>query len=253
MNFGPLQKIDSLNLKYTENDTLVLLTNRPRPHGRLVPYTYKDSTFLNLYARTAFGIRNDSTDNMRITRYWKKPINIFFARHLEKNVKREFKRFVNTIYNDIDSLSVNYVSKVEASNYIIYTNKDYDYESQINKNNNSGFYIYWKGSAIDKCAVRINSDVYFSKKLQLMEMQRLFVQSLGYFKMLNELPCESYFSSCQSQEKRLTKLDVEFLKYHYGYGICKGISYENFQSLHRELKGKLKSNLYSKVFFFFPY
>ncbi|WP_179345136.1 hypothetical protein [Winogradskyella ursingii] len=251
--FGPLTKKDSLNFRYVKKDTLVLMPNKPRPNGRMVPYKYKDSTFLNIYAQTAFGLRNDSTDNKRTTLYWKKPLNIFFAKNIEKDVKKDFKNFVDDVLAQIDSLSVNYVNKVEASNYVIYTSEDYDYESKINKKDKSVYYMHWKNGEIDKLAMRINSEVYFSKKLQLMEMKRFFVQSLGYFRMLKELPCESYFSSCHSQEKRLTELDIEFLRYHYGYGICKGINYENFQTLHKNLKKKLKSGPNSKVYLFYPY
>jgi hypothetical protein len=48
-----------------------------------------------------------------------------------------------------------------------------------------------------------------------------FIRSLGYF-IPNYLDCTSYFSSCPSDKKEFGKKDLEILKYHYSYGICKG-------------------------------
>jgi hypothetical protein len=49
-----------------------------------------------------------------------------------------------------------------------------------------------------------------------------FIRSLGYFyAQPNYLDCTSYFSSCPS-DKKIWKKDLEILKYHYSYGICKG-------------------------------
>lgn len=242
LNDRPLTKEDSLNFMIRNNDTLVLIDGKKRSKGVFVPYTYKDSTFLDLYTRTAFRLKNDSTDFKRTTKYWKKPLKVFFADHVSRNIKRDFKKFAKSTIGLIDSLSIDFVRKVEDSNIIIYYKDDYDYESKTSKKQKGSYYMHWTGSKISKLAIYIDNSYFFSDKLRLMEIKRLFVMGLGHFELLKGLPCHSYFSSCISQEKQLTELDKELLQYHYDYGICKGTDLKTFTEQHKTAKELLKKD-----------
>lgn len=249
----PLTKKDSLNFVYVNNDTLVLLRPDVIPKGRHVPYEYKDSTFLSYYKKIAFRLKNDSTDKKQVMRYWKKPIKVFFGKSVSNNAKKELKDFAKSTVNLIDSLKIEFVNTVEESNYIIYYSEDYNYESKINTRSKSEYYMHWNGGKITKFAMRIDSNHYFSDKLRVMEMKRYFIESLGYFKTLEDFECDSYFSSCHSKEKKLTSLDIEILKYHYSYGICKGTNLETFENQHKRARELLKENPKNKMNFYHPY
>ena len=250
LNKRALTKQDSLNFLIRDNDTLVLTDTINRPPGISVPYTYKDSTFLDLYSKSAFRLKNDSTDYKKTTKYWKKPLKVFFGNHVSRKVKRDVRKFAKSTINLIDSLSIEFVNRVEDSNFIIYYDDDYDYESKMNKRQNATYYMHWKGSKISKVSIYIDNTFYFSDKLRLKEIKRLFIQSLGHFELVDDLPCDSYFSNCVSQEKQLTALDIEILKYHYDYGICKGTDLETFRIQHKTSKKLLKRNPKNKMGFF---
>jgi hypothetical protein len=149
----------------------------------------------------------------------------------------------------IDSLSIDFVEKVEDSNVIIYYEDDYDYESKMNKKQNSSYYMHWSGSKITKLAIYVNNRYFFSDKLRLMEIKRLFVMGLGHFELLDGLPCDNYFSSCISQEKQLSDLDIELLQYHYDYGICKGTELKDFREQHKTAKELLKKDSNNRLRF----
>jgi hypothetical protein len=75
-----------------------------------------------------------------------------------------------------------------------------------------------------------------------------FIKSLGYFNLIKDFDCESYFSDCYSANKKLTELDIELLKYHYSYGICKGTSLETFEEQHKKAKEILSNDGHSLIF-----
>ena len=56
-----------------------------------------------------------------------------------------------------------------------------------------------------------------------------------------ELSCNSYFSNCYSDNKILTEKDMELLKYHYSYGICKGTTRKIFEEQHKRAKDAIKN------------
>ncbi|MCD2259073.1 DUF2927 domain-containing protein [Psychroserpens luteolus] len=249
----PLTKQDSMNFVIKGKDTLVMLTSVPRPNGAFVPYEYKDSTFLSYYTKIAFRLKNDSTDKKQTMKYWKQPLRVFITGSFSGKVERDFKKFAKSTINHIDSLQIKFVNKVEDSNFIVYSHEDYDYESKINKKSNSAYYMHWsKSNKITKFAMRINTSHYFSDKLRLMEIKRYFIQSLGYFKTIDEFSCDSYFSLCNSKEKQLTSLDIELLKYHYSYGICKGTDLHTFLDQHKKAKEMLRLNPKNKMNFIHP-
>lgn len=238
----PLTKTDSLSFFFHGNDTLVKKEQIANPKRVNVPYEYKDSTFLKYYTKAAFRtIGVDSIDNKQTMRYWKSPINIFFSKSISRKTKRKFMNFAKSIANQIDSLQVSEVKHLEDSNYTIYIFGDYEYNANLAKNTSTDYHIKWNGKQqIYKGGIKINTNRYLNESLVLLKLKELFIGSLGHFKFLNTLNCESYFSDCHSPQKALTALDVELLKYHYSYGICKGVNLECFNDLHYSIKKRLE-------------
>ncbi|MCB0435361.1 MAG: hypothetical protein KDD08_04785 [Mangrovimonas sp.] len=251
-NKKPLTKEDSLKITYIGNDTLIRIDNYKRPKGVSVPYEYKDSIFLNYYIKTAFRIKNDSTDRKSTMKYWKDDIRIFFGDGITKRNRKNFMSFAKNIGSQIDSLNIYEVNSLEKSNYVIYSATDYEYEQKLRKSKTSDFYLYWnKRNQITKCSIKINTETFFNDSLVQSELKKYFVQTLGYFTLLSDFSCESYFSNCYSPEKKLTPLDIELLRYHYSYGICKGTTLETFEENHRHAKEVLKKSN-QKMYFFHP-
>jgi hypothetical protein len=235
----PLTKIDSLNFRFIDEDTLVLLKDQTMPKGVRVPYEYKDSTFLNYYKKVAFHHKNDSFSEKTSMKYWKNDIKIFFSRSVSKKTKKDFLSFVEQIDNVVDSLHIKEVKNIEDSNYAIYYFGDYDYEPRMSNYTTSNYYISWKQNKIYRGAVRLDKSALFGDALIQYKMRELFLQSLGYFKLIDDFECHSYFSNCYSPNKNLTSLDLELLKYHYSYGICKGTDLKTFDEQHARAKETL--------------
>jgi hypothetical protein len=235
----PLTKNDSSNFLYRGNDTLVLLKNNRIPKGTIVPYEYKDSTFLNYYEKIAFNHANDSISLKTYMKYWKDEIKIFFSKSVSKKTKKDLMNFAKTIDKAVDSLRISEVKNLEDSNYIIYYNGDYEYESRFifNKSND---YSWWKQNKIYRYALKLDPESLFSEHLIQYKLRESFIKSLGFFKLINDFDCESYFSNCYSPNKKLTVLDIEILRYHYSYGICKGTNLETFQNQHKNAKDLYK-------------
>ena len=242
-----LTKEDSLKFKFKDNDTLVLLENF-LPKGVYVPYEFKDSIFLKYYKKIAFRHKNDSITGKTTMKYWKDDIRIFFSKDVSKRVKKELMAFTRELSKDIDSLNISQVRKVENSNYVIYYQGDYEYESRMKNYKKSSYYLHWNGkNQIYRSSIRITGN-YFSDKLKLMKTKELFFQTLGHFKFINEFECENYFANCTSNNKNMTELDLEILKYHYSYGICKGTDLDTFEEQHEKAKEILKKDNYNMNF-----
>ncbi|MFD0988790.1 hypothetical protein ACFQ1R_01660 [Mariniflexile jejuense] len=232
----PLTKEDSLNFQYRNNDTLVLIKNYLEPKGVRVPYEFKDSTFLHYYKKVAFNHKNNLYSTKTSMKYWKKDIRIFFSKSIKKSTKKDFIPFVKNISDQVDSLNIFIVKKAKDANYFIYNDGDYEYEENLKNNKNTNYYIYWKQNKIYKGAIKLYpDDISLEDK-----MKDYFIQSLGFFKLSNEFDCNSYFSNCASEKKTLTNLDLEIIKYHYSYGICKGTNLETFENQHKKAKELLK-------------
>lgn len=249
----PLTKKDSLNMIEKDGFKLVLIedSNDVVKNGKSVPYEYKDSTFLAQYTKIGFTHRNNTYSDSTTSKYWKQPIKLFFDKNIPNKTKKSFVKFAKNIISQVDSLSVLTVNKIEDSNYIIYYSNGYNYESNLNNSKNSDYYIYWKnkGSKIYKGAIKINKDKLFNETLRLNKMKSHFILSLGYFSYNKTLDCENFFSGCYQNEVYLSDFDLEILKYHYSYGICKGTYISTFNEQHKRAKKTLKQ-YNSKMFFF---
>ncbi|WP_156133079.1 hypothetical protein [Lacinutrix sp. Hel_I_90] len=246
----PLTAKDSTSFFYRDNDTLVLIENFIRPKGVSIPYEYKDSTFLYFYKKVAFNHKTDSIDRKTSMKYWKDDIRIFFSKSVSRKTKKKLLSFAKTITKPIDSLDINVVKKVENSNFIIYYFGDFEYEPRMVDNKNSDYYMYWNNkNQIYRNTIKLDSKIYFNEAMRINKLKEFVLQSLGHFKLRNDFSCNSYFANCHSANKQLTPLDLELLKYHYSYGICKGTDLETFENQHEKAKEQLKKNN-SRINFF---
>lgn len=241
---------DSIGYIIRDNDTLIGVENYIKPKGIPVPYEYKDSTFLEVYKKIAFWpIHKDSADSQTM-KYWKDDLKIYFSPNITKSIIKDVMKFAGKIDKEVDSLKIIKVENIEDSNYVIYYNTDYEYLEKMKNKKSSDYWVFWNGkNQIERAYIRIVKDQEFSEKLIKQKIKELFFGTLGRFKWQNELACEHYFSNCHSDEKHLTTLDLELLKYHYSYGICKGTSLLTFEEQHRRSKEVLtKDN--TKVIFY---
>lgn len=243
---------DSLGFMVRDNDTLIRidLPKNLEPKGIAVKYEYKDSTFLELYKKIAFRVNHKDSVNTRPMKYWKEGINIYFSKSISKPVIKDIMNFANQVDSAVDSLHISQVKKLEQSNYVIYTETDYQYEINLENKKDSDSWVYWnKKNQITKAFIRIIKSQTFSEKLEKQKIKELLFNSLGFFVPNNELSCENYFSNCHSDNKHLTTLDLELLKYHYSYGICKGTTRTTFEEQHRQCKITLKKNNIHSLFY----
>jgi hypothetical protein len=249
----PLTKKDSLNFKVIHGDTMILVKDYIKPQGIGVPYEYKDSTFLKYYEKVAFNHKNGKISDKTVMKYWKDDIKIYFSKSVSSKVKKELMSFAEEISSQVDSLNIYEVKKVEDSNYIIYYFGDYEYESKMMNFKNSSNYQYWNGNnQIYKSAIKLDNKMYFNDTLRLYELKKYFIQNLGYFNLIDDFDCESYFSNCYFSNKKISTLDLELIKYHYSYGICKGTDLKTFQEQHQKAKETFE-NTRTKIIFFHPY
>lgn len=241
----PLTKSDSLSFMVKDNDTLVQVINYIQQEGVSVQYEFKDSIFLKYYKKIAFKHEKNIFSYKTVMKYWKSDIKIYFSNSVSKKVKKEIMSMAKKISKEVDSLNIYQVKTVEESNYIIYYIGDFEYESRMQYYKDSDYYLHWNNkNQLFKSTVRLNGDVFSNDDLKLIKLKELFIKSLGHFNFTDDLGCENYFAKCNSNEKKLTNLDFEILKYHYSYGICKGTDLETFEEQHRsaqrtfELTGK---------------
>ncbi|MCX7549798.1 hypothetical protein OS191_02955 [Xanthomarina sp. F2636L] len=248
----PLTKKDSLSFRVIHGDTMVQVSDFMRPKGNSVPYEYKDSTFLKYYEKVAFNHKKGVISDNTVMKYWKDDVKIFFSKSVAKKTKNDLMKFAEEISSQVDSLNIYEVNKVEDSNYIIYYFGDYEYESNLMNFKRSSNYQYWNGNnQIYKSAIKLDNEMYFNETLRLYELKKYFIQNLGYFNLIDDFKCESYFSNCYSSNKKLTPLDLELIKYHYSYGICKGTNLKTFQEQHQKAKETLEETG-NKTMFFHP-
>ena len=232
--------LDSLEFIIHKGDTLIRHYPKADPNKVLVSFDYRDSTFLNYYTPIAFHNKKKEDSLKSTMKYWRNDIKLFFGKRISKKLKKEFLKFVEVLDQNIDSLSISTVKTLEKSNYIVYSSEDYSYEQKLINSKKSSYWIYWNAdNKIYKASIKLSHEKQFNDQLKLIELKKLFFQSLGNFRFDNRLDCKHFLANCYSPDKKLTELDLEILKYHYSYGICKGITLEAFKNFHKEAN-KLK-------------
>lgn len=239
-----LTKSDSLNFMFKENDTLVLLTQKDENKFVQLPFEYKDENFLKVYKSVAFKKSNDGKKSYQ--RYWKEPLRIYISESINKKRKTNFINFTKEITKDIDSLNVKFVKNLNDANFVIYQKGDFEYEKNL-KNLNNDYYIWWDNNKINRGFIKIDPDLNFNDDLYNEALNKLFIKTLGHFDFTNLIDCSNYFSNCDTSIKKFSRLDYEILKYHYSYGICKGLDEEAFDNFH------VRANEHKKKFPDVPY
>ena len=239
---------DSSELVFRNGDTLVRIADDFDPFAYAgfkvrVKYEYKDSTFLSIYKNVVFNLGKKGSENQRM-RYWKDDIKIFFDKSVPNHHANELMDFANKASKGIDSLNISRNFIRDKANYIVYyLNQENlkDYEPRI-ANSKGGYYISWNGKQqIYDGKLKINTELVETEMFQLELLKYHFIKSLGYFKSSEQLDCESYFSGCRTT-RELTDIDLEILKYHYSYGVCKGTDLESFTELTNSMNKKLEAD-----------
>jgi len=230
---------DPENFMVIHGDTLIAISSGKK---RSIPFEYKDENFLNIYKTVAFNGNYKNKDGKSYLKYWKTGLKIYFSESVSSSTQKSLKKFAKEISEGVDSLNISFVNDIKKANYIIYFNGDFEYNPNLEKSD-AEYYINWNGkNQITKGFIKLNRTVYFNETLINEKMQQLFLESLGYFKTTNKLNCNSFFSNCNDSEKKFGALDKEILKYHYSYGICKGIDEETFDALHEKAKNHKKNH-----------
>lgn len=191
-------------------------------------YILKDTTFVTLYKSIAFrAISNSKPQHM----YWKEDISIFFGKSVPKKHQRYLKRFIKKNLGDLEHLSISTTNNLDASNFVIYYDGDFEYEGRFynDYSNRTLYYSYWKNNRIGRVNMKLTPEFFNSEELLLSELIRTFVINLGYFNESTKLGCESVFSNCIEPIKELTLIDKELIKHHYSYGFCVGVNLQTFE------------------------
>jgi len=244
---------DTTEIRYKDNDTLVRVPLDFNPYkGKnyiKVEYVPKDSTFLSIYKNVVYNTGKSSGAKERM-RYWKEDVKIYFDKSVPASHAKELMQFAKELSADVDSLTISQNFIPEKANYLVYfLNRDHktDYEPRIG-NSKGGYYISWNGKQqIYDGKLKINTELVKSDKYQLSLLKFHFFKSLGYFKSSSQLDCSSYFSACNTQ-RELSAKDLEILKYHYSYGVCKGTDLESFTELTNSMNKKLEEEPNAKLY-----
>lgn len=248
-NYKALKKsgnkvIDSIGFNIIKNDTLIMI-NGYEEKGVKVLYEEKDSIFLERYKQLVFNKKyQNKEERLKPTmKIWKDEVKIYFDKSVSKYNSKKLSEFIHFLDKEIDSLKITVVKDKDKSNYFIYSISD---TNEVNLDarirGNDGYYLLWNNKQnIYSCSLKINEKKNLDEEQILTYLKINFIRSLGYFyQELGNSDCNSYFSICKSDKKEFGKKDLEILKYHYSYGICKGSNIETFEKNHKDAKEALK-------------
>lgn len=250
----PLTKEDTLNFRFHNNDTLVLVNDNYLWHSRdgkvRVEYEPRDSAFLEIYKNVAFGNQLKEIAPTETMKLWKEDVRVLFDSTVPPVHRAELMRFASEVSAGVDSLTIYEVKDRREANFFIFYRggeNEFDYEPRIT-GKAGGYYVNWNGKQqLYRSVLKINSFEVETLDRQLSILKYFFIKSLGRFHTSNNLPCESYFSDCPVN-RELTEMDLEIVKYHYSYGICKGVNLEIFEKLHRDMQQKLEQEPNARLF-----
>jgi len=248
----PLTKEDSLNWVFHNNDTLVPVENFPSEGSNKVKVRYepRDEEFLKIYKDAVFGHTEELQEKSTI-KVWKDPIKIFFDPSVPEAHRKDLLQFSEEVATGIDSLRITEVQERAKSNFLVFyrnSEEDFDQEQRISNNRNSGYYISWNGKQqINRGVIKVNAYKVYQEKDQLDLLKYHFFKALGYFHFSPKIPCKGYLSGCPVKRELISE-DLEILKYHYSYGMCKGIDMESFDKIHRNSKNTLEEHPNAEIF-----
>lgn len=248
----PLTKKDSLNWVIHNNDTLVPVENFPSegPDKVRVLYEPRDEEFLEMYKQAVFGHTEELQEKSTI-KVWKGPIKLFFDPSVPEAHREELLDFSEKVSSGIDSLTITEVQERAKSNFLVFyrnSDEDFDQEQRISNSRNSGYYISWNGKQqINRGVVKVNAFRVTDENHGLGLLKYHFFKALGYFHFSPKVPCKGYLSGC-AVKRELTTEDLEILKYHYSYGMCKGIDMKSFDKIHRDSKRTLEEHPDAEIY-----
>ena len=253
-----LTKKDSLNFVIRGNDTLVPVpenfTGLSSKNGVKVEYEPKSSAFLEVYKEIVFGNQLENVEPEQTMKIWKEDVKILFDSTVPPEQRKALLEFAEEISSGIDSLRIYETENRKESNYFIYykgREDEFDFEPRI-RNSSGGYYLSWnEKQQLYRGVLKINTYAIESPKEQLNNLKYYFLKSLGRFYYSEDLPCESYFSGCPLP-REFTEMDYQILKYHYSYGICKGVDMQTFEELHRQMKEQLAQDPNAKLYLVHP-
>lgn len=252
INNIPLTKQDSLNLVVINGDTLVPVEKFASEAANKVkfPYEPREDEFLSIYKQAVFGTTEEQQEKSTI-KIWKDGIRLFFDPSVPEAHKQELLQFAEKVSSGIDSLQISEVKERANSNFLVfyrYSEEDFDQEERISNKNLTSYYLSWNGKQqITRGVIKVNAYQIPQEWYQLDLLKFHFFKTLGYFYSSTEIPCKSYLSAC-AVKRTLTKEDLEILKYHYSYGMCKGIDVENFDKIHNDYKATLEKHPNSRLY-----
>ena len=249
-----LTKQDSLNFRFYEGDTLVLLESNfldDRDQNKVrALYEPKDEDFLRIYKQAVFGVAEEEKKKATI-KIWKDGIKLFFDPSVPKAHHRELLLFAEKVSSGIDSLKITEVQDRASSNFLIFyrhSENDFDQEQRISNKNEASYYLSWnEKQQLYRGVIKVNAYKIPKPQDELDLLKYYFFKTLGHFSFSPEIPCKSYLSAC-AVKRELTREDLEILKYHYSYGMCKGIDEENFEKIHRDYKEILEKHPNAKLY-----
>ena len=242
-------RLTKKNHVIVDNDTLIFIDNDYKVRGVLVKYEEKDSTFLEIYKDIVYKKYSnpvkDQKQQKEYMKLWKVPIKIYFDDAFDKNLQKTIIDAANNLSSQIDSLKITFVKNIEESNYIIYEMLDENstkYSFDIKNNQFIDYYMKWNKGKIYEAKLELNLQKYptISKEITANYLLQNFYQTLGRFFTTEKVPCNSMFSICNRNNKVLSEYDLEIIKYHYSYGICKFTDLETFEENHKNAKKALK-------------
>lgn len=242
-----LTKSDTLNFKFHNNDTLVRMpdgyVHQQSDNKVRVEYERRDEAFLNYYKDVVFKNENSTL------KIWKEDLKLYFDPSVPLKHQEALMDFANGLSTAVDSLNIVEVNSREESNFLVYyTGKEgqVEYEPKMTKEF-SQYWLYWnKQQQLTQGFIKIDTRIVKKPVYQIANLKFHFLRSLGFFGESAFFEKESYFSN-KNGIRSLTNLDMEILKYHYSYGVCKGINKKRFEEFHREIEELLQKLLNSKV------
>lgn len=245
------------NYQILNGDTLIWVKNHKPLEGVLVKYEPKDSLFLETYKDVVYQkFSNLNPKKKEYMKLWKTPIKIYFAPSLDRFYKEKIINAANYLSSNIDSLRISYTDTLENSNFVIYQIDEKNqrrYSKNMVNNIYVDYYILWNSARIYDAKLEINLKKFkhIAKEVHANYLLVNFYKTLGRFHESSRLPCESVFSTCRSNNKKLTPIDFEIIKYQYSYGICKFTDLETFSESHKKAKIELRNG--REMRFLHPY
>lgn len=251
-----LTKEDSLAFRFSEGDTLVLITaplEKFFPRGIEIRIKPQDSVFIEKYKTAVYGPENRSDREKQSLKVWKDEIKIYFDPSVPKKHQRELRKFSHNLASEIDSLKIRKVSKRKDANYLVFYRNDineFDLDPRIG-NSEAGYYLNWEEDYLVRASLKLNTYSFKNDEEIIKELKKRFFQTLGHFRHSRQFSCGSLLSHCEDAGK-LSEEDLNILRYHYSYQNCIGVRIKEFECLHEHRRKTFAEHPYALMYVSHP-